>query len=90
MIKSAFQIPHHVAIRIFRCVALRRFSAENIGAGGDGFPHSEEKHYNKLRGFPHSCAKVAPYSRFLWANCVEVIPPLLILDGPIIINSRFR
>jgi hypothetical protein len=43
MIKSAFQIPHHVATRIFQCVAPRRFSAENIGAGGDGFPHSEEK-----------------------------------------------
>ena len=31
-----------------------------------------------------------PYSRFVWANSVKVIPPLLILDGPIIIDSRFR
>jgi len=90
MIKSAFHIPHHVAIRIFQCVAPRRSSAENLGAGGDGFPHSEEKYYKKLRGFPHSCAKVEPHSRFVWANNVKVIPTLLILDGPIIIGSRFR
>jgi hypothetical protein len=90
MIKSAFHIPHHVAIRIFQCMAPRRSSAENLGAGGDGFPHSKEKYYKKLRGFPHSCAKVEPYSRFVWANSVEVIPTLLILDGPIIIDSRFR
>jgi hypothetical protein len=87
MIKSAFQIPHHVAIRIFQCVAPRRFSAEKIDASGDGFPHSEETYYKKLRGFPHSCAKVAPYSRFVWANSVKVIPPLLILDGTIL-SSR--
>jgi hypothetical protein len=88
MIKSAFQIPHHVAMRNFQCVAPRRFSAENIGAGVDVFPHSGGKIL--LRGFPHSCAKVAPYSRFVWANSVNVIPPFLILDGPIIIDSRFR
>jgi hypothetical protein len=45
MIKSSFEIPHHVAIRIFQCVAPRRFSAANIGAGGDGFPHNEERYY---------------------------------------------
>ena len=49
-----------------------------------------EKKYKRLRGFPQSCAKVAPYSRFAWANSVKVIPPLVILDGPIIIDSRFR
>ena len=91
MIKSAFQIPHHVAIRIFQRVAPRRFSAENSGAGGDGFPHSAEKYYKNKLSFPHCCAKVEPYSRFVWANSVKVIPPLLILDGPIIIiDSRFR
>jgi hypothetical protein len=51
MIKFAFQIPHHVAIRIFQCVAPRRFSAEHIGAGGDGLPHSEEKHYKNCEVF---------------------------------------
>jgi len=40
--KSAFQIPHHVAIRIFVYAPPRCFSAENSGAGGDGFPHSAE------------------------------------------------
>ena len=34
--------------------------------------------------------EVEPYSRFVWANSVKVISPLLILDGPIIIDSRFR
>jgi len=43
MTKSAFQIPHHVAIRIFVYAPPRRKSSLNIGAGGDGFPHSEEK-----------------------------------------------
>jgi len=44
----------------------------------------------KLCGNPQSCAKVEPYSRFVWANSVKLIPPLLILDGPIIIDSRFQ
>jgi len=43
MIKSAFQIPHHVAIRIFVCAPPRSKLSLNIGAGGDGFPHSAEK-----------------------------------------------
>jgi len=43
MIKSAFQITHHVAIRIFVYAPPRCFSAENSGAGGDGFPPREEK-----------------------------------------------
>jgi hypothetical protein len=44
MIKSAFQIPHHVvAIRIFVYAPPRCFSAEKYGAGGDGFPHGAEK-----------------------------------------------
>jgi hypothetical protein len=77
-------------MRNFQCVAPRRSSAENLCAGGDGFPHSEETYYKKLRGFPHSCAKVEPYSRFAWANSVKGIPTLLILDGPIIIDLRFR
>jgi hypothetical protein len=38
-----FQIPHHVAIPIFVYALPRCFSAENSGAGGDGFPHSEKK-----------------------------------------------
>jgi hypothetical protein len=42
MIKSAFQIPDHVAIRIFIYAPLRRKLSLDIGAGGDGFPHSEE------------------------------------------------
>ena len=71
-------------------VAPRHFTAGFLGAGGEGFPHSVEKYYKKLRGNPQSCATVEPYSRFVWANSVKVIPPLLILDGPIIIDSRFR
>jgi hypothetical protein len=43
MIKPAFQIPVHVAIRIFVCAPPRRKFALNFGAGGDGFPHSVEK-----------------------------------------------
>jgi hypothetical protein len=42
MIKSAFQIPHHVAIRIFVYAPPRRKLSLNIGAGADGFPHSVE------------------------------------------------
>jgi len=42
-LKSAFQIPHHVAIQIFDGAAPRGFSAENSGPCGDGFPHSAEK-----------------------------------------------
>jgi hypothetical protein len=37
MNKSAFQIPHHVAIRTFVCVQPRRKLSQNIGAGGDSF-----------------------------------------------------
>jgi hypothetical protein len=43
MIKSAFQIPHHVAIRIFVCAQPRRKLSQNVGAGGDGFPARPEK-----------------------------------------------
>jgi hypothetical protein len=42
MIKSAFQIPHHVAIRSIVYAPLRCFGAENLGAGGADFPHSVE------------------------------------------------
>jgi hypothetical protein len=47
MIKSAFQIPDHVAIHIFVSAPPRRTLSLNIGAGGDGFPHSAEKGRNK-------------------------------------------
>jgi hypothetical protein len=43
MIKSAFQIPHHVAIRICVYAPPSCFSARISGAGSDGSPHSEEK-----------------------------------------------
>jgi hypothetical protein len=43
MIKSAFQIPHHVFIQIFVCAPPRRKLSLNFGAGGDGFPPREEK-----------------------------------------------
>jgi len=33
MIKSAFQIPHHFAIRIFVCAQLRLKLSLNFGAG---------------------------------------------------------
>ena len=41
MIKSAFQIPHHVAIRVFVYAPPRGKLSQNIVGGGDGFPHSE-------------------------------------------------
>jgi hypothetical protein len=42
--KSASQIPPHVfGIQILVYAPLRCFCAENAGAGGDGFPHNEEK-----------------------------------------------
>jgi hypothetical protein len=91
MIKSACHIPHHVAIRIFVYAPPRCFSAENSGARGRGtaasgtVPKKKKKKKN-----PHSWAKVEPYSRIVWANSIKVIPPLLILDGPFIIDSRFR
>jgi len=43
MIKSAFQIPDHVAIQILVCAQPRRKLSLNFGAGGDGFPPREEK-----------------------------------------------
>jgi hypothetical protein len=43
MIKSAFEIPDHVAIQIFVCAPPRCKCALNFGAGGDGFRHSVEK-----------------------------------------------
>jgi hypothetical protein len=43
MIKSAFQIPDHFAIRIFVCAPPRRKFALNFGAGGDGFSARPEK-----------------------------------------------
>jgi hypothetical protein len=48
MMDSAFQIPDHVAIRIFGFVSAppRCKLSLNIGAGGDGFPHSAEKGRN--------------------------------------------
>ena len=58
MVKSDFQIPHHVAIRIFVYAPPRCFSADNSGAGGDGFPHSEEKDRNKNCSLPHNCEEV--------------------------------
>jgi hypothetical protein len=45
MIKSAFQIPDHFAIRIFVYAPPRcKFELSlNVGAGGDGVPHIVEK-----------------------------------------------
>jgi hypothetical protein len=43
MIKSAFQLPDHVAIRFFVHAPPRRKLSLNFGAGGDGFPHSAVK-----------------------------------------------
>jgi len=43
MIKSACQISHHVAIRIFVYAPPRCFSAENSGAGVGGFWHCAKK-----------------------------------------------
>ena len=43
MIESAFQIPDHVAIRIFVCAPPRRRLSLNYGAIGDGFPARLEK-----------------------------------------------
>ena len=77
IIKSAFQIPHHVALRILVCAPPRCFSAENSGAGGGGFWHCAKNQNNKVWSFPRSCAKVEPYSRFVWANSVKGIPPIV-------------
>jgi hypothetical protein len=60
MIKSAFQIPHHVAIRIFKRVAPRRFTAENSSGGGDGFPHSVEKNTKNCEVFRSLAPKLSP------------------------------
>jgi hypothetical protein len=43
MTKSAFQIPHHVAIRIFVYTPPRRKLSLNFYAGGDSFPVRPEK-----------------------------------------------
>jgi len=43
MIKSAFQILDHVAIRICVCAPPRRKLSLNFGAGGDGFSARQEK-----------------------------------------------
>jgi len=43
MIKSAFQIPHHVAMRIFVYAPPCRKLSQNIGACGDGFSPRAEK-----------------------------------------------
>jgi hypothetical protein len=43
MIKSAVQIPHHVAIHILVNAPPRCTLSRNIGAGGDDFPHGAEK-----------------------------------------------
>jgi hypothetical protein len=43
MIKSAFQIPDHVAIQIFVCAPPRCKFALNYSAMGSGFRHSDEK-----------------------------------------------
>jgi hypothetical protein len=40
--KSAFHIPHHVAMRIFVYAPLRRKLSRNTGANGDGFPARPE------------------------------------------------
>jgi len=44
-IKSALQILHHIAIRIFVCAPPRCKLSQNFGAGGDGFPARPEKQY---------------------------------------------
>jgi len=43
MIKSAFQIPDHVAIQIFVCAPPRCKFALKFGAGGDGFSARPEQ-----------------------------------------------
>jgi hypothetical protein len=43
MIKSAFQIPHHIAIGFLFFVPPRRKLSQNIGAGDDGLSQSAEK-----------------------------------------------
>jgi len=93
MIKSAFQIPHHVAIRTIVYAPPLCFSAEISGAAEGGIWHCDKKVLKKNKitfEVFRTCAKVEPCSRFVWANSRRVIPPLLILDGPIIIDSRFR
>jgi hypothetical protein len=42
MTKAAFQIPHHVAIRIFVYAPSRRKLSQSMGTGGDGFPARPE------------------------------------------------
>jgi hypothetical protein len=42
MITTSFYIPHRVAIPISVYAPPRRKLSQNIGAGGDGFPHNEE------------------------------------------------
>jgi len=54
-------------------VTPRRFNAENSGAGGDGFPYSEEKYYKNKLSFPHCCAKVELYSRFVLGQPIKWI-----------------
>jgi hypothetical protein len=42
MTKPAFQIPHHIGVRIIVYALPRSKLPQNIGAGGDGLPHSAE------------------------------------------------
>ena len=44
MIKSAFQIPDHVAVQIFVCALPHCKYALNFGAGGDGIRHRVENY----------------------------------------------
>jgi len=72
MIQSAFQIPHHAAIRMLIYAPPRCFSAETSGSGGDGFRPRDETGGNMNWSFPHNCEKVEACSRFVWANRLNV------------------
>ena len=48
MTKSAFQIPHHVAIHIFVYAPPCRKLSLNTGAGGDGIPPRPENNIMTL------------------------------------------
>ena len=88
-IKSAFQIPHHVAIRISVYAPPRRTLSRNIGAGGDDIPHSAEKGWSMRWNVATICVEVEVRPRFAWANSVKVCSPaIVILDKKIIISSR--
>jgi hypothetical protein len=58
MTKSAFRIPHHVALHIFVYAPPCREVSLNIGAGGDGIPARPEKEYNHAGSLATICVAV--------------------------------